>query len=501
MSTSELRQLNAGQALVFGGNQVVNVSDELAEAFQPGDRLVIVNDTGDVLHIPEAEWALATTTVTHAYQAFLELGSVDDEAISRFFELFANRLADDACFAAIAEANQADVAAAKAAGRSTTRLELGPSMRADMVSGLRMWASVASKRDKVVESIEHDGWRLEQRRAGLGVVGFVFEGRPNVFADACGVLRSGNTVAFRIGSAALGTARAIVSHALGPALDEAGLPAGSVSLIESAAHAAGWALFSDPRLALAIARGSGAAVAQLGAVARQAGIPISLHGTGGGWIIAGEACDADRLEEVVASSLDRKVCNTLNTCCILRSDTERLVPRVLAGLRSAATSRSTNPKVWVTDEAAPYVDAAWFAGTTPISRAEGESLEPMAERISADELGREWEWEGSPEITLHVVETVEEAVELFNVHSPRFVASLISNDQQEQDWFWRSVDAPFVGDGFTRWVDGQYALNQPELGLSNWANGRLFGRGGVLSGDSVFTVRSRVYQADPSTRR
>ena len=50
--------------------------------------------------------------------------------------------------------------------------------------------------------------------------------------------------------------------------------------------------------------------------------------------------------------------------------------------------------------------------------------------------------------------------------------------------------------GFTRWVDGQYALNKPELGLSNWQNGRLFARGGVLAGDGVFSVRARVRQSD-----
>jgi glutamate-5-semialdehyde dehydrogenase len=57
-------------------------------------------------------------------------------------------------------------------------------------------------------------------------------------------------------------------------------------------------------------------------------------------------------------------------------------------------------------------------------------------------------------------------------------------------------NAPFVGDGFTRWVDGQFALNRPELGLSNWEFGRLFGRGGVLSGESAFTVRLRAIQED-----
>ena len=101
------------------------------------------------------------------------------------------------------------------------------------------------------------------------VIQEVFEGRPNVFADATGVIRAGNTVVFRIGSDALGTARAIVAEALDPALAEAGLPEGSAVLVDSAAHAAGWAMFADARLSLAVARGSGAAVSQLGAIARQ----------------------------------------------------------------------------------------------------------------------------------------------------------------------------------------------------------------------------------------
>ena len=53
----------------------------------------------------------------------------------------------------------------------------------------------------------------------------------------------------------------------------------------------------------------------------------------------------------------------------------------------------------------------------------------------------------------------------------------------------------------TRWVDGQYAFNRPELGLSNWEHGRLLARGGVLSGDSVFTVRTRMRQDDPNLHR
>ena len=100
---------------------------------------------------------------------------------------------------------------------------------------------------------------------------------------------------FRIGSDALGTAGAIVEHALDPALAAAGLPPGAASLVATPSRAAGWAMFSDTRLALAVARGSGAAVGQLGAVARQAGIPVSLHGTGGAWIVASDQASADEL--------------------------------------------------------------------------------------------------------------------------------------------------------------------------------------------------------------
>ena len=100
-----------------------------------------------------------------------------------------------------------------------------------------------------------------------------------------------------------------------------------------------------------------------------------------------------------------------------------------------------------------------------------------------------------------IVDDIAQAVQQFNQYSPHFVASLISADAADHASFYRTVDAPFVGDGFTRWVDGQFALLQPELGLSNWQAGRLFGRGGVLSGDSVYTVRLRARVIDPHLHR
>ncbi len=496
-----LDRLVPGQLVPFGGNQVAVVDEELASAFRPGDHLVVVQETGDLLHVPAAEQRLVAEAVGRAVDAFAQLGSVSADQVSAFYSEFASRLADDATFAPVAAANEDDVASARARGRSTTRLELRPAMRADMVAALHTWRDLPDQRDTLEERLDHTGWAVETRRSPLGVVGFVFEGRPNVFADATGVLRGGNSVVFRIGSDALGTARAIADHALGPALAAAGLPDGAVVLVDSAARSAGWALFSDRRLALAVARGSGPAVAQLGAVARQAGIPVSLHGTGGAWLVAGLHADRARLAAAVRHSLDRKVCNTLNVCCIPATRADELVPVLLEALDAAGRARDSIGRLHVVHGSEQHVTAEWFERQVVVHRAEGDVEEPQADIVPESVLAHEWEWEGTPELTLVVTASVAAAVELCNRYSPRFVASLISDDPAEQDMFWRAVDAPFVGDGFTRWVDGQYALGRPELGLSNWQHGRLLARSGVLSGDSVYTVRLRMRQADPDVRR
>ena len=501
LTMDKLETLTAGMPIVWGGNRVTRVGEELAAAFEPGDSLIVMQTDGTLLHIPAAEQRVATDAVDAAAEAFDQMGGVSDAKISEFYELFASTLADDTSFAPIAAANRSDVARAKSRGRSATRLVLTDRMRADMIDGLRSWSDSPGGRGSVVESIEHDGWWVDQVRGGLGIVGFVFEGRPNVFADAAGVLRSGNTVVFRIGSDALGTAQAIVEHALRPALSLTGLPQGAAMLVDSAAHASAWAMFSDPRLALAVARGSGAATEQLGAVARQAGNSVSLHGTGGAWIVAGPRADAAAFGAAVYHSLDRKVCNTLNTCCIVAERTDDLVPVFLDALERAGERRGVQPKLHVLESSVGSIPKAWLARRVAIARADGEHEERQAEPIEESGLGTEWEWEESPEVTLAVVPSVDAAIDWFNRYSPRFIASLISEDVREQDRFFDLVDAPFVGNGFTRWVDGQYALDKPELGLSNWEHGRLFGRGGILSGDSVYTVRSRVTQEDPDIGR
>jgi len=497
----KLERLTSGMAIPWGGDKAAIVGPALAAAFQAGDSLIVVQESGDLLHVPAAVAAVARTAIDRAQAAFFALAEVSDIQISDFFERFAGLLSSEAVWAKIAAANVTDLERARAAGRSTVRLEAMPDMRVQMIAGLRTWRDAPGVRGRTLEIVQHDGWRLELEAAPLGVIGFVFEGRPNVFADAAGVIRGGNTAVFRIGSDALGTARAIAAEALYPALKEAGLPEGTAVLVESAERASGWAIFADPRLALAVARGSGPAVAQLGAVARQAGTPASLHGTGGAWLIADASADAARMAAAAAHSLDRKVCNTLNVCCIVRERAGELVPALVEAVWGVGETLGHGARLHVAARDMRWIPQRRLQARVRAFRAGGEHDEPFVETHESLDLSHEWEWEATPELWLTVVDDLDQAIVLFNRQSPQFIASLIAEDGETQRRFYDRIDAPFVGDGFTRWVDGQYALGRPELGLSNWQAGRLFARGGVLAGDGIYTVRARMRQSDPALKR
>jgi len=411
---------------------------------------------------------IAKEAVERAHDAFRKMLDCTDDQISSFFRAFADRLADDAIWKRIADANADDVERAKQAGRPTGRLVATETMRASMIEGLLGWEKAPSRRGEVIERREAGDWSVERRRAPLGVVAFVFEGRPNVFADGAGVLRGGNTSVMRIGSDALGTARAIEANALAPAIHDAGLPDGAVTLVRSPSHGAAQALFTIPLVRLAVARGSGETVRMLGAIAAQNGIPASLHGTGGAWMYLAEDAPLGTVYSAIQNSLDRKVCNTLNTIVVNAREAHELVPVAFGALIQA------NAKVHVANGSQHEIPT---------------DLMSRVDVIPMDELRQEWGWEKSAEVSLVVARDDDEAIDLINTYSPRFVASIITADTERFERFYARVDAPYVGDGFTRWVDGQWAWDRPELGLSNWERGRILGRSAILTGEDVFTVR------------
>src|SRR5688572_24979612 len=218
--------------IIVGGDQVVTIPAAIAERFRPGDSLVFSDATNELLLIPAAQKRAAAEAVTDALAAFEQMRAVNDAMVNAFYAAFARRLSTDSIWSAVLEANRVDVEDARRRERSTTRLVASERLRQGMIEGLLGWGAMPTARGRVLESVEHSGWAVDLISAELGVVAFVFEGRPNVLADATGVLKGGNTVVFRIGRDALRTASAIMEQALRPALLEAGLPAGAVRLVE-----------------------------------------------------------------------------------------------------------------------------------------------------------------------------------------------------------------------------------------------------------------------------
>jgi glutamate-5-semialdehyde dehydrogenase len=441
------------------------LGDRLVELpeLAPGERVVSLAEFGELIVISKSASDAARDAVLRASEALADLAAVSDAALNQFFTEFAARLEDEPVFAEIARANAADVSDARARGRAVGRLELTARMRSDMIAGLRGWAETPSRIGEVIERRQGEGYLIERRRAPLGVVAFVFEGRPNVFADAAGVLKNRNTAVFRIGGDALGTAIAIEEHALRPALLATGMPEDALCLVRSKEHGAAHALFTERAVRLAVARGSGRTVALLGAIAKQHGIPASLHGTGGAWMWIEASAAPERVANAIRFSLDRKVCNTLNVLVLERAAIAKLGPTI----ESALTE---------------------LKAKVAVARG-SEGVVTASQMIEESALGREWEWDGVPELSFAIAEDLPHAVGLINQYSPKFVASILSERSGAFEAFYAAVEAPYVSNGFTRWVDGQWAWHRPELGLTNWETGRLLGRSGFLSGDDLTTVR------------
>src|SRR5262249_42252966 len=121
-ASEPLERVEPGMPVLFGGDRVTRVPPEIAEAFQPGDRLLVVQSSGEVLLVPQKQHRIAAEAVGRARAAFEGMGAIADTQITQFYEEFAARLADDRVWGPIADANAADVSRARERGRSTTRL-------------------------------------------------------------------------------------------------------------------------------------------------------------------------------------------------------------------------------------------------------------------------------------------------------------------------------------------------------------------------------------------
>jgi glutamate-5-semialdehyde dehydrogenase len=174
----------------------------------------------------------------------------------------------------------------------------------------------------------------------------VFEARPNVTVDvASQVLKARSAAVLRTGSAALGSARALVDLVIAPALERNGVPAAAVQLVPTPGHAGAEALVGLPDLVpLVVVRGSGEVTRKLSALGATAGTRVLAHADGGGVLYLDASADPADVTRLVTDSTDRLgVCNRLNLLLIDRPAYDRLWPVAEEALRARGITPSLPP--------------------------------------------------------------------------------------------------------------------------------------------------------------
>ena len=263
-----------------------------------------------------------------AHAAAGSIAAAGPEAIDAALLAIADRLLDSSD--AVLAANAADVRAGGPPRAMVDRLRLDPERLAAMAHQLRVLAEAPHPQwSRVVRELP--GALVEERRIPVGVIGANFEARPNVVVDvASQLLKSRNAGVLRTGSAAIGSAVALLDAVIAPALEKSGLDPAAIQLVRVPGRETARALVAQPDLVpLVILRGSGDSTRELTAQAARHGVRTLAHADGGGVLYLDSGADRDKALALVEESLDRLgVCNRLNLLLVARDRWDELVPAV-----------------------------------------------------------------------------------------------------------------------------------------------------------------------------
>ncbi|MEO5653113.1 MAG: glutamate-5-semialdehyde dehydrogenase [Marmoricola sp.] len=277
--------------------------------------------------------AVATRARAAAIDLSLRSRAAKDAALLRM----ADRLIEDA--ESVLAANAADVEAAERSGtpaHMVDRLRLDPVRLATMAEGLREVAGLPDPVGEVVRgSTLANGLQLRQVRVPFGVVGIIYEARPNVTADAAGIcLKSGNAVLLRGSSSALRSNTAIVAS-LRAAAAESGLPEDVVQLVPGEGHDSVKELMRARGLVDVLIPRGGAGL--ISSVVEQSTVPVIETGVGNCHVYVDAAADLDMAERIVLNAKTHRssVCNAAESLLVHADVAGEFVPRIVARLQEA----------------------------------------------------------------------------------------------------------------------------------------------------------------------
>ena len=373
--------------------------------------------------------------------------------------------------ASLIDVNRVDVDRARAGGHPRAfldRLTLTEARIEEMAAGLRQIAALPDPVGSVIETRRRpNGLEISRVRVPLGVIGFIYESRPNVTADAVGLcLKSGNAVILRGGSEAI-ESNAMITAVLAKAVEKAGAPPEAIQFIDITDRAAVGAMLELPDLLdLVIPRGGEAFVRW---VAEHSRVPVLKHDRGLVHVFVDADADLEMAKAIVFNAKVQRpsVCNALETLLVHRDIAARFLPAAAARLAEAG------------------VELRGCAAT--------QALVPGALPVTE----RDWDEEYLDLVlAVRVVDGLDEAIEHIRRHGSGLAEAIVTNTLAHARRFTREVDAAAVlVNASTRLVDGGQFGMGAEMGIST---SRVHARGPV--GVQELTTIKYVVQGDGQLR-
>ncbi|HYL25894.1 MAG TPA: glutamate-5-semialdehyde dehydrogenase [Burkholderiales bacterium] len=343
---------------------------------------------------------------------------------------------------AILSANAADVRQARADGADSAfvdRLTLTPPLVEQMARGVEEVAALPDPVGAITERKKQpSGIEVARMRVPLGVIGIIYESRPNVTADAAALcVKAGNACILRGGSEALESNRAIAECARA-GLKAASLPQAGVQLIGTSDRAAvGELIRLTEYVDIIVPRGGKELIERL---SRESRIPMIKHLDGVCHVYVDDRADAEMAVRIADNAKTQRygTCNTMETLLVAEGIAPRVLPRI----------------------------GAIYAGKGVEMRADEQARKWLTGAKPATEKDYYTEWL-APIVSIRVVEDLDQAIEHIARYGSQHTDAIVTDDRQRAERFLREVDSSSVmWNASTRFADGyEYGLGA-EIGIS-----------------------------------
>jgi len=406
----------------------------------------------------------------NAQSAAFELGQLGTMPKNAALLNMANALVNNT--AKIIEANKEDIASAKKNGIKEAmidRLLLTPSRINDMADGLRQVMDLPDPIGKIDRGWETlSGLDITQERVPLGVIGMIYEARPNVTVDAAGLcFKAGNAVILRGGKEAINS-NIILSETLREALKTIGINEDAIQLIDDISHETAQKMMEmTDYIDVLIPRGSGKFIKM---VVDKAKVPIIETGAGNCHIYVDKDADLDKALKIIINAKVQRpsVCNAAEKVVLHKDIANQFLPELFDALRA------NNVEV------------------------RGDKLSQIIEPGIIPATPEDWGTEYDDYImAVKIVGSIDEAIAHINKYNTKHSEAIITENYTSSRQFMKQIDAAVVyTNASTRFTDGQQFGFGAEIGISTQ---KLHARGPM--GANELTTTKYLVQGDGQVRK